>query len=709
MYLLHLEALPRRTTSGMLFRLLVEVGGLSKQDVGQIRIDRTSATVTLAEQVLHRVAKALDGATLGHRSIRCWAEGGQKQPGDEHFARLLELLEMEAVAERVEVDPQPGEKNHAPRARWALTRLIAREKDDGLPDRVTVALTSKQMGSRLASTRLGVGSPVGLIDEQDSQDTVCSGVVSAINDYQIDVVLSQSPQTDFQETTFRLERVTDEVARKRQRQALLRVRWASDGRLVALRDVCLGLTAPSFSDEPKGSVFNKNLNAAQQKAVDLAMAANDLFVIHGPPGTGKTTTVVELIRQAVRNGQRVLACAPSNMAVDNLLERLLAAGENAIRLGHPARVLPQLRDHTIDARVQRHPDLKLARQLSRDARSLFAQADRTTRAGIEWSQRRTLRQEARSMLDDARSTQDKVLQEVIDSAPILCATLTGLDPDLLGPRMFDIAVIDEAGQSTEPSSWIPIQRCQKVVLAGDHCQLPPTVLSPKAIDGGYGVSLMERLATPDREDCCHRLDVQYRMHEKIMGFSSREFYDNDLQAHESVRSIVLSSLDGVTGDDLTDKPVHYIDTAGADYVEQIGPDGLSRLNPKESTLACQKVRRFIELGVDVKQIAVICPYAAQASHIRSELNIPEVEVDTVDGFQGREKWVIVISLVRSNREGQIGFLADKRRMNVALTRARCKLIVIGDSATLSHDHFYKRLIDYFEQIDAYHSVWEEQY
>ncbi len=245
---------------------------------------------------------------------------------------------------------------------------------------------------------------------------------------------------------------------------------------------------------------------------------------------------------------------------------------------------------------------------------------------------------------------------------------------------------------------MPLLRSARLVLAGDHCQLPPTVLSREAVGRGFGVSLLERLVALYGNVVTRRLDVQYRMNEAIMGFSSREFYDDELVADSTVAGHRLCDLPGVRAEPLTEQPVQFLDTAGAGYDEEVEPDGESRLNPQEASLVARKVHALVGAGVSPADIAVIAPYAAQVRRLRELLPLPGLEIDSVDGFQGREKEAVVLSLVRSNVEGEIGFLADVRRLNVALTRARRKLLVIGDSATLSVLPFYRRLFEYFEEI-----------
>jgi ATP-dependent RNA/DNA helicase IGHMBP2 len=626
---------------------------------------------------------------------------------DDHFLRLKHLLDLEAEAEKQE--SLLLMQRHSPQGAEAtgntLIGLVIRAQDAGMGGRVLVTLGKKNENLPLPWTRLGTGAPVILSEAGESGGW--RGIVSSLDHKTIQVAFPDWPEPETDRPTFRLDRAPDEVARKRQRQALDRARTAKDSRLAVLRNVLLGVEPPQFHPVPIPAPLDLTLNASQHAAVHFALTAQDVAIIHGPPGTGKTTTLVELIRQITRRGERVLAVAPSNLAVDNLLEKVLAAGEKAIRLGHPARVLPELRQHTLDILVETHPDIRLANKLAREAYALRGQAAKYTRAKPQPGARYAMRQEARELLADARKIEDQVIERILDGAMVICATSTGLDRNILGERTFEWCIMDEASQSTEPGAWIPLQFARRLVLAGDHFQLPPTVVSTEAAAAGFNVSLLERLVKELGPQIARRLDVQYRMHTDIMTFSSREFYESSLLAHESVASHQLRDLQGVEANDLTVAPVDFIDTAGASYDEQVEPEGESRLNPLEAELVLRKVQALLDAGISATDIAVISPYAAQVRLLREWVKQGEVEIDSVDGFQGREKEAVIVTLVRSNRENEIGFLADVRRMNVALTRARRKLIVIGDSATITAHPFYQRLVDYFESIGAYHSVWEE--
>jgi len=632
---------------------------------------------------------------------------------DEHFLRLARLLDQESEAQAQRLLERAGRLKGAAAEQTgqALVGLVIRDETTALGGRWLLTMGKRDLAKPLPWTRLGVGSPVLLSEENVREPGAWRGVVSDRDAHTIQVACEVAPEPEGDRPTFRLDLSADEIAHKRQRAALDRARAATGGmtnRLVILRDVLLGRRPARFGRCDPLEPYNTGLDRSQLDAIQWAMSAQDLALIHGPPGTGKTTTVVELIRQAVRRGERVLACAPSNLAVDNLLERLVAGGERVVRLGHPARVMAELRAHTLDLMVDQHDDVILARKLLREASSLRDKASKWTRAKPEPGQRHSLRAEARQLVTDARRLEQQVVNYILDTTPVLLATLTSLDNAVLGSRTFDLVVIDEACQTTEPACWIPLSRCERVVLAGDHCQLPPTVVSQEAARGGFDVSLLERLMRVAGNEWSKRLSVQYRMHRDIMEFSSCEFYEGTLEAASHVAGHLLTDLPSIVPGPTTDAPLRFIDTAGAGHDEQLEPDGESRRNPGEAEFVEREVAALIEAGLPATGIAVIAPYAAQVRLLRERLAgaYPELEIDTVDGFQGREKEAVVISLVRSNSTGELGFLNDVRRMNVALTRAKRRLVVIGDSATVGGHPFYARMIDYFQSLNAYATVWE---
>jgi ATP-dependent RNA/DNA helicase IGHMBP2 len=622
---------------------------------------------------------------------------------EEYFQRLADWIDLESAAEAERLQERRKRQNgpDAEKSGETLLDLVVTDDDSGLGGRYLLTLVKRNRTLQLPWNRLRVGSPVVLTPNDDSSGDACQGVVTSINRASIQVAVNEWPDAE----RLRIDLSPDEITRKRMLSALKRAK-AARGRTKELRDILLGERDLSFKVE-EACHFTAELNESQQAAIRFALSASDVAIIHGPPGTGKTTTIVELICQAVAKGQKVLACAPSNTAVDNLLEKLVDARQKTVRLGHPARVDARLQDHTLDAQVARHELTNLVRELRREAEGLFRQAGKFTRAKPAHGAKREMRQDAKQLKADARMLEQQAIDSIVDNASVVCATTT-LDESLLGDRRFDLVVIDEACQSTEPGCWIPVLRAERLVLAGDHCQLPPTVLSKQAAKEGLEVSLLERLVGLYGDRITRRLDVQYRMHDQIMRFSSEQFYGGSLVAHESVVGHLLSHLDHVDEQFITIEPVTFIDSAGAGWEEELEPDGLSKRNVQEGELVIRKINELQDTGLRGCDIAVIAPYAAQVRWLRQNSPDDRVEIDTVDGFQGREKEAVVISLVRSNATGEIGFLADARRMNVALTRARRKLIVIGDSATVGWHEFFAALLEYFESIGAYHTVWEER-
>lgn len=615
-------------------------------------------------------------------------------------------MESDAEVERMAERRKARDSAKAEKSGETLLDLVIEDNRNGLGGRHLLTMIKRNREQPMPWHRLRVGSPVILTTFPDDDGTSYQGVVSAKKNNSIQIALSRYPDGN----RFRIDLAADEVTRRRLMAAVTLVK-DSKGRLGHLRNISMGETQPEFGGDERANKkpieFKTELNESQQAAVQFCLQANDAAIVHGPPGTGKTTTVIELIIQAVARGDRVLACAPSNTAVDNLLERLVAAGQRVVRLGHPARVTETLRQHTLDGLVEDSDEMAIIRSMRREAEEIFRKLDRYTRARPDRGERAAQKREAKQLKSDARLLEKQTIHNLLERADVICATTT-LNEDLLGDRWFDLCVIDEACQSTEPGCWIPLSRCDKFILAGDHQQLPPTVLSQEAARAGFDVSLLERMVRIFGDDITRLLSVQYRMHEQIMSFSSDHFYDGELVAHESVAGHLLSDLEFVEPTEFSQTTMTFIDTAGANWDEELEPEGLSKRNPQEAELLLQKAEQLIKAGVKPTEIAIIAPYAAQVRLLRRNSSYKAIEIDTVDGFQGREKECVLISTVRSNPEGEIGFLGDARRMNVAITRARRKLIVIGDSATLGVSPFFKSLLDYFEKVGGYRSVWEEQ-
>ena len=622
------------------------------------------------------------------------------EPLEKHFFQLRTWLDMESDAERkrmLERRKIRSQKNAEAKGD-TLVDLVISDHRSGLGGRFLITFLKRNRTQDLPWNRFRVGSPV-IASEELTEGDCGYGIVCGRQVGSIEVAFDEWPEGE----RFRLDLSTDEVTRSRQLTAMHAVEHARS-RIAQLRDILLGEREPRF-DLLKPIEAAPRLNESQTDAIAFALSARDVAIIHGPPGTGKTTTVVELVRQSVLRGEKVLACAPSNTGVDNLLEKLVANRLRVVRIGHPARVQEELQAYTLDALVESEPSMKIVSDMMREAEKMARKASKFTRAKPLPGQRMDLRQESRRLREDAKQYERQVIANILDRADVICAT-TNFDPDVLGDRSFQLAVIDEACQSTEPGCWPVVLRADRIVLAGDHCQLPPTIISAEAAQQGFAVSLMERLIRLYGDRVTRQLTVQYRMNELIMNYSSECFYGGSLVADGSVRSHLLTDLVPPPHPDILQYPVTFVDTAGAGWEEEQEEDGESRLNVNEGGWILKQLSVLCQSGIQPGDIAVIAPYAAQVRWLRQNCPFKAIEIDTVDGFQGREKEAILITLVRSNPIAEIGFLGDTRRMNVALTRAKRKLIVIGDSATLAAHDFYAKMIEYFESIHAYRTIWE---
>ncbi len=512
---------------------------------------------------------------------------------------------------------------------------------------------------------------------------------------------------------FELHRSVNRMTYKRMTQTLDAVIQTQNTRLADFRDISLRTRKAARGDADPGKIrwFDTGLNAAQKKAVEKSLAAKDISLVHGPPGTGKTTVLIEIIRQALARKASIFVTAPSNTACDNLLERLIERKVNALRLGHPARVGEHLREHTLDFKLALHPTV---REIEKAGADLLRLQKKFKRGSPGKSEEQALRREISLLRQEILNLHKEVFRRVMREAEVVVGTPTSVQDRSVREKEFDLVVIDEATQATEPMAWIPITSARKVVMAGDHFQLPPTVRSKEAAQKGLAVTLFERYHEILAEDFKTLLDRQYRMNEKIMGFSSRVFYESRLIADESVRTRTLSQLKGVKKCSDTEESLLYVDTAGKGFEEKLELGSESRYNPEEAELVLTELKKMMDAGVPASEIAVISPYSAQVRLLTQiagaqravPLHETGLEIDSVDGFQGREKELVIVSLVRSNLTGAMGFLNDTRRMNVAMTRARRKLIVIGDSTTLSSLPFYREFIKYAEEMGAYKTAWE---
>ncbi len=504
----------------------------------------------------------------------------------------------------------------------------------------------------------------------------------------------------------------DESSYKEMDETLRQVAEAENTRLAYLRGVLLGSVKPEFKEEDI-PVNIPHLNESQNKAIGRILGAKDVAIVHGPPGTGKTTTFIQAIRLVANEEKQVLVTAPSNTAVDLLCEKLQEEGLKVIRIGHPARVSDNLLNLTLDNQIANHSyyaDIKSLRKKANEYREMAFKYKRNF-GREEAQQRKMLLDEARSLKSEAIKLEDYIISDLLSEAHVIACTLVGANNSYLKDKTYKTVFIDEAAQALEPACWVPIMKARRVIMAGDHHQLPPTVKSFEAGQKGLNITLFEKTIRRQKVDTL--LEVQYRMNEKIMEFSNQQFYAGKLKAHESVSSQTL----GMEGD----HPVEFIDTAGCGYTEKT-ESSRSAFNPEEADLLLKHLNGLLEvfekecsdkINEDFR-VGIISPYKAQIRYITEHITeypileryLPFIAIKTIDGFQGQECKIVAISLVRSNDKGEIGFLGDTRRMNVAMTRAKKKLIMIGDSATLGENKFYSQFLDYVQAIDAYKSAWE---
>lgn len=486
-------------------------------------------------------------------------------------------------------------------------------------------------------------------------------------------------QLGFDETTYRL-----------MFEALDRTIGAR-GRLGYLRDLFYSSQkAETFTFAPLSFPF---LNVSQERAVNEVLRAKDVAVVHGPPGTGKTTTLVEAIYETLRLENQVLVCAQSNMAVDWISEKLVDRGINVLRIGNPTKVNDKMLSFTYERRFESHPDYPQLWAIRKSIRQLRANRKRGDHS---------FHQKLERLKERETELELRIRNQLFREARVIASTLVGSANRLLDGMKFGTLFIDEAAQALEAACWIPMRRATRVILAGDHCQLPPTIKSVAAMKGGLDKTLMQRIVER-KPEAVTLLKMQYRMNEAIMRFSSDWFYHGEVEAAPMVKYRGILDLD---------KAIEWKDTSGDTSHEEFVGDNFGRINKEEAQLTLLTLAEyFVRIGrqriIDERiDVGIISPYRAQVQYLRHLIKKTDfykpfrkiIAVNTVDGFQGQERDIIVISMVRSNEEGQIGFLRDLRRMNVAITRARMKLIILGDSATLTRHPFYRRLKEYIDSL-----------
>ncbi|MGZ5282080.1 MAG: AAA domain-containing protein [Bacteroidia bacterium] len=587
--------------------------------------------------------------------------------------------------------------------------LMIRETGYGLGDYpfLVVERTSQKEMPHIFSS----GKMVSLFSNQaGNEDKAAKGTIHYLSGNTMKIILNSNDLPDWlDEGKLGVNLLYDENAYKEMERALKKVLAAENNRLAELREILLGYKPAQTILEPKYIYQNDDLNPAQNKAVNLVLAAKDVAVIHGPPGTGKTTTLVQAIKEIVKTEKRILVCAPSNAAADLLTEKIGDEGVKVVRVGNLSRIDEGILHYTLEGMLTEHADAPLIKKIKKQADEYRRMALKYKRhfGRAEREQRNLLLKEAKNLGNDAVNIENYIIEDVLNKAQVVTCTLVGAMNRYIENHTFSTVIIDEAAQALEPAAWVPITKAQKVVLAGDPFQLPPTVKSEMAQKEGLYTTLIEKCI--QRLPDVSLLDTQYRMNEVIMGFSNEQFYKGALQADVTVRNHTLGIENNV--------PLEFIDTAGCSYDEKHNPESQSLYNPGEAEILFKHLQQLADgfpPGFESPDIGIISPYREQVVHLNEVfLQHPlyvnyhkHIDINTIDSFQGQERDVIYISLVRSNEKGEIGFLNDHRRMNVALTRARKKLVVIGDSATLAQHKFYDAFLQYAEKHGKYTSAWE---
>jgi len=726
--------------------------GIPPEEIGDIEIKQSHAEVDVYQEVADEIVKKMNNNTIGNSEVQIDYFNKQDlyvtdkfEDLDDYIDTYTHLVELEREQEMEEHTREM--KNLSGKQREekgrAILHLDGKDKGEGLGGYL-VKFVRNFKGEELPKHEISVGDLVMLSKQDPLREDNPTGTVAEKTKYSITVSFDGKPQGFVFSQDLRMDLYVNDITFQRMKEALASLEEADED-LIKLREILINKKDPNVKEANElDYLHNSQLNESQQQAVEKSLVANNFYLIHGPPGTGKTTTTIEVIQQCVDRGQKVLATADSNTAIDNMLEFLLEQDTEAVRVGHPARVTPQLREYSLDNLVKDNNSYKKSKELREKAFDLKDKQEDLTypsgkyRRGMsneqikelakkgkgsrgvsskkikEMAKSIELKQEIDDLFERSRELEDQAIGEVLKNMDVVCSTNSTSGSELLKNQTFDVVVIDEATQATEPSCLIPLTKANKVIMAGDHKQLPPTIKSEEAADKGLEQTMFERLAYNYEDKIKSMLTIQYRMHEDIMNFSNEQFYKEKVVADESVKFHTLKDLDFDNKEveasfrQITnpDEPLAFINITGSEIKEETDKDSNSKYNKKEAEIALRLANNFQQGGVKPEDIAIISPYKAQTDKIDSKINQEELEVDTVDGFQGREKEVVIISLVRSNPDNEIGFLNEIRRMNVAITRAKRKLVVIGDEVTLNTNPFYQDFIEYVSKNGFHYTLIE---
>ena len=638
----------------------------------------------------------------------------------DYFKKLLDLLKIERQEDREQYKKLTESASVSDRRANGLTwfPVAIRGSEIGRGDYLTIELertTHQDIPHQFRS-----GMPAVFFTNHDPQKDRIEGTISHQNGNKLKISIKDDELPEWsRDGKLGVDLLFDDNSYDEMNDALKKASELRENN--PLIQVLIGEKSPTFDTSSNNVVkvlnlnndekSNSNLNDSQSRAVDKILTTNELAIVHGPPGTGKTTTLIQAIKALIKQeNQKILVVAPSNTAVDLLSEKLSEEGLNVLRVGNPARVSERLQRLTLEAKMAEHDYLKETKRLKKQAMEFKNMAHKYKKSfgKSERDQRKALFDEAHKIMKEVGNTEQYIIDDIVSKTQVVTATLVGANHYTIRNLQYNTVVIDEAGQALEPACWIPILKAKKVILAGDHCQLSPTIKSNEAAKNGLSETLLEKCIKLHPE-AVTLLEEQYRMNETIMEYSSSVFYEGKLKAHNSVAKSLLFD---------NDSPLLFIDTAGCGFEEKL--EGTSSTNPDEAAFAFKHINLFVNELIkkytidNFPSIAVISPYKQQINLLKTQLeHSPDlrkyrenINVNTIDSFQGQERDIVYISLTRSNDKGEIGFLSDIRRMNVAMTRARKKLVVIGDSATLGQHSFYADFIEYAEKKGGYVSAWE---
>ncbi|WP_316737307.1 AAA domain-containing protein [Pedobacter aquatilis] len=627
-----------------------------------------------------------------------------------YFEEQLNLLKIERKADHEAYLKLTENTSAADRRNLGLTwyPIAIRNTEIGRGEYLNIEI--ERTTHKDLSQQFRFGSAVVLFSNHNAKDDRIEGIISHLNRDRMKISLRLDELPDWtRDGKLGVDLLFDNNSYDEMQNALKSaISIVDDSSKNKLVKVLTGAEKPTFN-KIDSNFSSPNLNPSQTEAVTKILCANELAIIHGPPGTGKTTTLVEAIKAISKlEKKKILVVAPSNTAVDLLTEKLAQNGLNVVRVGNPARVSEHLLHATLDYKMAAHAEMKKIKALKKQAAEFKNMAHKYKRSfgRAEREQRKALFNEAHKIGREIENSEKYITENIFNNAQIITATLVGANHYTVKSLNYGTVFIDEAGQALEPACWIPILKADKLVLAGDHLQLSPTIKSSEAAEKGLSKTLLEKSVYLHHEAVV-LLQEQYRMNTKIMGYSSKVFYENKLSAHASVANQTLFE---------NEPPLMFIDTSGCSFDEKA--DGTSTTNPDEAVFVLNHLTSLVErlesANSNLPNIGIISPYKQQVYLLKELLqentvlakNADKIAVNTIDSFQGQERDVIYISLTRSNADGAVGFLSDIRRMNVAMTRAKKKLVVVGDGSTLSRFPFYNNFIKYAEDLNAYHSAWE---